>query len=229
MSIYNPSNYDGEGVTLPYLQKNYTSKNLLNTTLAPVNSELDDHENRITVLETDSGPSYLPLIPKLTSTLNFFGDSNTAGYGVSATQRFSYLVCQSLGKTESNLGVSGDTTQDMAKRIYNGHTSGRSAVIAIGLNDLMKTPNNIVLDENIRAMEASIVWCALPFLKGVVTGTGWNLTDTRNTNYVTRSGTWGNVSEYNCGLVSNTIGSWLQATVTEDTSFLTWLHLRALQ
>ena len=46
-------------------------------------------------------PSYLPLIPKLTSTIEYFGDSNVQGYGVTSTQKFSYLLsCKNLAASK---------------------------------------------------------------------------------------------------------------------------------
>jgi len=212
--IYNSNTYSDENfVELPYLQKNYATKNLLNLSVLPLQSDINDHEERITDLETNTGPEYLPLIPKMSSTIEFFGDSITYGYGLSAraTQRFSYLVCQSLTKTEANYGVSSDMIQDLARRVFTSHVSGNTSILSIGTNDCMKLPNQVVMDEYIRSLEASVLYCCLPSLKDG-TGSGWKIVNARNSNYVTRSGTWTNTSDA-IGLTSNTVDSYLEATV----------------
>lgn len=80
------------------------------------------------------------------------GDSITVGVGVSSTQRWTYLFCQSLGATEINQGVSSKSLQNAANcgyPIFNPATAIPVKdntyglfILALGVNDILFNNGN---------------------------------------------------------------------------------------
>lgn len=130
----------------------------------------------------------------------FIGDSNTVGNypgsTVSAIQRFSFLVAQSLGMLEFNQAISATVLQNAGGLALNGFDRWQSAVlsqyadvlvIAYGTND-MRSSNSALnvsnyesqLDSMIKQafnfgyLAGNIVICTPPFLTLYQDGGSWN-------------------------------------------------------
>jgi lysophospholipase L1-like esterase len=149
--------------------------------------------------------SYAPIAT--TATIDFFGDSITAGVGATSNAfRWSTLVAAALGKTENNRAVSGAQVEDMSQTIYNTRTPGTSntAFIMIGTNDLRFTIN---IDNLRRMLLSSILYAILPSA---------NILSARSGS-VTKAGTWANTGPYTTvGMFANApyTGNSMSATVT---------------
>lgn len=125
-------------------------------------------------------------------TVEFFGDSITAGVGLTnpTTERWSALLTASYTScTESNQGIGGNQIQDLTKSgtksIYSAHSDASTVFIGIGVNDICKTENtDPVIDELLSAYESVALFCCLPSSSRkwiqdpstVLTGTWLNLT-----------------------------------------------------
>lgn len=142
-------------------------------TVTNINKKLDSLTTRLTAVEQKEADSGVILPPttttpkpvvlfssKLSNALDFFGDSITQGFRVSATERWSSLVAVNLGKTEQNFGRGGDQWLDIAPNIYNNHTAGNSVFLQYGVNDIARGQR--MFDEMKRGMYAMILYCSLP-------------------------------------------------------------------
>lgn len=148
--------------------------------------------------------SYSPITT--TATLDFYGDSITAGTGATNSSfRWSTVVSTALSKTENNQGTSGYQVEDMVFKIYNGRTPGTNTIfIMIGTNDLLKVIN---VDSLQRVLMAGILYSILPAA---------NIINARSGS-VTQGGTWTNNTGYtSLGLQTAApyTGSSLTCTVT---------------
>lgn len=172
---------------------------------------------------------YAPLTGTLTSQIDFFGDSVAIGLGLSspATQRWPALLCTASSKTENNLAISGDQTNDMAVRIYGtagaggaagvGHVFnaatgvGNSVFLAIGVNDI-RLQSSLYAQQQFTCLESVLLWCCLPAAKAGTTPSNHKLWDARHSDVV-KSGTVVNLPAYNIGVAMQTLNATLTLTV----------------
>jgi len=154
------------------------------------------------------------LISINSSTIDFFGDSIMFGYRVTPETRWSNLLSVSLGKTENNFAVPGDTWQEALSQVYGntvantksgGHIAGNVSVFGLGVNDIRQMNNGgNYPDDVLRIAESLILFCCLP---------SSNITNPRNT--TTRTGTWINTPAYTTwGISSKNVGDTLTVKTT---------------
>lgn len=96
-----------------------------------------------------------------------FGDSLTAGYGVTNNERWSYLLKQKLDCVILNFGINGDTTAGMLSRSYEDIILNKPThtIIMAGTNDLFRYVPLIQVEENIRLLTCeAIEYSIIPIL-----------------------------------------------------------------
>lgn len=141
----------------------------------------------------------------LTSTVEFYGDSITAGTGLTSNnQRYSNLLATQYGFTMVNTAVGGDTVQDMLSKIYNTHVSGNLASVMIGYNDVAVSFNT---DATYYQFKESLMGQLL-----YLTLNSTQLLSNRGAS-TTRVGTWSSSSFTNGGSFTTTSGDSVNATV----------------
>lgn len=155
-------------------------------------------------------PPFVPLV--FTPRWEAYGDSITAGAGLTAAQTWVAVLSQSLGNQVTNNAVSGYFTHDNCTRVYNVRslTSDQTAVMLIGTNDIRKqyeqyvtqSPDRI-LDQCLSCVLSAALYCALPVANKINVRTGTTLT-----------GTWTNTGVYAIGMSTNVINSTMSATIT---------------
>ena len=148
----------------------------------------------------------------LNGTIDVFGDSIAAGFGVPVASRWTTKAITAYGATENNLAVNGDRTIDVIQRVYGvgaaapaslGHVDGRETIFAVGINDIYGQPLS-AYDEIKRTIEVLALYCCLPASAKI---------DVRSA-AVTKTGTWANTPAFNKGIYTQTNGSSVTATVT---------------
>ena len=96
-----------------------------------------------------------------------FGDSLTAGYGVTKKERWSYLLQKKLGCQILNCGINGDTTSGMLSRSYSDIVLNKPTHVIImgGTNDLFRSISLNNIEENIKVLvREAINYSIIPIL-----------------------------------------------------------------
>lgn len=96
-----------------------------------------------------------------------FGDSLTAGFGVTSKERWSYLLQQKLHCQILNSGINGDTTSGMLSRCYEDIVLNKPThvIIMAGTNDLFRYISLNRIEENIRLLlSEAINFSIIPIL-----------------------------------------------------------------
>lgn len=96
-----------------------------------------------------------------------FGDSLTAGYGVTTKERWSYLLQKKLNCEILNLGINGETTSGMLSRSYDDVILNKPThvIIMAGTNDLFHYVKLSQIEENIKLLlNEAIKYCIIPIL-----------------------------------------------------------------
>ena len=199
---------------------NTVSANSLKTTTTDVTVSASTAPTANQLLVASSGtaatwrtlPNILNVPLTLSGTIDIFGDSISAGAGITpVSSRWVSQVCTFYGVTENNLAVGGDRTIDGIQRVYGvggtapaslGHVDGRQTIFGLGLNDVYGQPT-LAYDEIKRTMATLALYCCLPAAAKI---------DVR-TAAATKTGTWANTPAFNKGIFTQTDGSTVTATV----------------
>ncbi len=232
-AIFNQSNYTStsESVTQAQLTSatNQCVKTIQLTQVGLANgvAQLDGSGNLTAsgLKATNFVQPYAPIsLVDTSNSIEFFGDSITYGATLSAptTTRWSYLVCNALGKTELNYGVGGTLWMDASVQIYNNHTWGKPVFLAYGTND-MDTRSESYIPEFLNSAETFALFCCLPesCLRNPRMSTGLNAT--------TLTGTWQPTPAWNnWGGGTSTVGDYITATASNRFVAIGFTALNAL-
>jgi lysophospholipase L1-like esterase len=172
------------------------------TTGGTINASNGITANTLTITKQ----TYAPLT--MSSTIDFYGDSITAGFllPTPTTQRWASLVCASITATQNNQAIGGSQVMDSSAMIYNNRAiggGGNTLSLAYGVNDVTQILN---IEYVRRIMLASIMYGTLPAA---------NVLNIRSGS-VTKGGSWHNSPYTNIGMgtTSPYTGTSLTASVT---------------
>ena len=180
---------------------NLTVTSLVAATIVATNSIVTN-----TAIFANYVPPYAPLTQAMAGTVDFFGDSITAGVYLLLSQRWTTLLCNYFGSTQANYGIGGSMVNDSVQQIFTNYPPGTNLTTfqAYGINDIAYgSANDNIFDEFRRTTEAMTLFCCLPDSQKV------------NARDAVLTGSWGNANILgNWGVVTSTTASTLTATVT---------------